>query len=60
MTCILETTSTKVRQRPVRRTFSAEYKRKILEELDACKHGERGLVMRRKGLYSSHIETWRQ
>jgi len=43
-----------------RRRFSAEYKRKILREADACRHpGEIGALLRREGLYSSHLTTWR-
>jgi transposase len=44
-----------------RRTFSDEYKRRILDEIDACtEHGAIGALLRREGLYSSHISTWRQ
>jgi transposase len=44
-----------------RRTFSDEYKRRILGEVDACtEHGAIGALLRREGLYSSHISTWRQ
>ena len=45
-----------------RRRFSAEYKKKILEEADACKgkHGAKGALLRREGLYSSHLTTWRK
>ena len=43
-----------------RRRFTAEYKRKILQEADACtKPGEIGALLRREGLYSSHLTTWR-
>jgi transposase-like protein len=43
-----------------RRQFSAEYKRKILKEIDACKAlGEVGAILRREGLYSSHLASWR-
>ena len=43
-----------------RRTFSAEYKLRILAEAEACRgHGEVGAVLRREGLYSSHLEKWR-
>ena len=43
-----------------RRRFSAEYKRKILREADVCSHpGEIGALLRREGLYSSHLTTWR-
>ena len=43
-----------------RRRFTAEYKRRILREADACrKPGELGALLRREGLYSSHLSTWR-
>jgi len=44
-----------------RRHFTAEYKRRILQEADACtQHGEIGALLRREGLYSSHLNTWRR
>ena len=44
-----------------RRRFSAEYRLRILKEADACKKpGELGALLRREGLYSSHVITWRQ
>ena len=44
-----------------RRSFSAEYKLRILEEADSCTEpGEIGALLRREGLYSSHLTTWRQ
>jgi len=44
-----------------RRTFPADYKLRVLEELDACRApGEVGAVLRREGLYSSSITTWRE
>ena len=43
-----------------RRQFSAEYKRRILQEADSCtRRGEVGALLRREGLYSSHLNTWR-
>jgi transposase len=43
-----------------RRHFSAEYKRRVLQEADACtQRGEVGALLRREGLYSSHLTTWR-
>lgn len=43
-----------------RRTFSADYKRRILAEADACtEHGALGKLLRREGLYSSHLIDWR-
>jgi transposase-like protein len=44
-----------------RRHFTAEYKQRILEEADACsQRGEIGALLRREGLYSSHLDRWRQ
>ena len=44
-----------------RRYFSAEYKLRILEEAEACsERGQIGSLLRREGLYSSHLATWRQ
>ena len=42
------------------RRFTLEYKRKIVREADACKApGAVGALLRREGLYSSHLTTWR-
>ena len=48
-------------ERPARRTFTAEYKKRILEEADRCApgDGELGALLRREGLYSSHLTTWK-
>jgi len=47
--------------RAKRRRFNAEYKVRILEEADACSEpGEIGALLRREGLYSSHLTTWRR
>jgi transposase-like protein len=47
--------------RPKRRRFTAEYKLRILREADACKQpGEMGALLRREGLYSSHLVQWRR
>jgi len=44
-----------------RRTFTAAYKLQILRQADACtKPGERGALLRREGLYSSHLTEWRR
>jgi transposase len=52
---------TEVVARPKRRTFSAAYKRSILEEADRCTQpGEIGALLRREGLYSSNLTTWRR
>jgi transposase len=47
--------------RPKRRQFTAEYKLRILREADACREpGEIGALLRREGLYSSHLVQWRR
>jgi transposase-like protein len=52
---------TEVVAKAKRRTFTAKYKRKIVREADACKEpGEVGALLRREGLYSSHLTTWRR
>jgi transposase len=43
-----------------RRQFSAKYKAKVLEEYDALPRSARGAMLRREGLYSSLITTWRR
>ena len=44
-----------------RRQFTAEYRRRILKEADACKkRGALGALLRREGLYSSHLVHWRR
>ena len=48
-------------EKPYRRRFSADYKLRILEEADACEApGEVGRLLRREGLYSSHLAAWRK
>jgi len=49
-----------VLEKPIRRRFTAEYKLRILREADACSQpGDIGKLLRREGLYSSHLTTWR-
>lgn len=44
-----------------RRTFTAAYKQRILAEADRCdESGQVGALLRREGLYSSHLTTWRR
>jgi len=46
---------------PTKRRFSAEYKMRIISEADACKSpGEVGALLRREGLYDSHLYRWRK
>lgn len=48
-------------QKAKRRTFTAEYKRRIVSEADQCtEHGQVGALLRREGLYSSHLTDWRR
>ncbi|MGV1006851.1 MAG: IS3 family transposase [Candidatus Nanopelagicales bacterium] len=49
-------------QRPRRRSFTAEYKARVLAEYEALAQGstERGALLRREGLYTSHIAEWRR
>jgi transposase len=50
-----------VAEKPVRRRFTAEYKIRVLREADRCTEpGQLGALLRREGLYSSHLSTWRQ
>lgn len=50
-----------VAAKPKRRQFTAEYKKRILAEADAATQpGAIGALLRREGLYSSHLTTWRQ
>ena len=47
--------------KPMRRQFSAAYRLRIVEEADRCtESGELGRLLRREGLYSSHLSKWRQ
>lgn len=49
-----------VTAKATRRRFTLEYKRKIVREADGCKTpGAIGALLRREGLYSSHLTTWR-
>ena len=50
-----------VRALPKRRQFSAAYKLSVLEEADrANDFGAIGALLRREGLYSSHLSSWRR
>src|SRR3990167_4530121 len=47
--------------RRARRRFTTAYKLEVLRRADACtRHGELGALLRKEGLYSSHLITWRQ
>jgi transposase len=45
--------------RAKRRSFTAEFKRRIVEEYDAAPTGQKGAVLRRERLYDSHVTEWR-
>jgi transposase len=50
-----------VRPKAKRRQFTTEYKKRILDEADACTTPtQRGALVRREGLYSSHLNAWRR
>jgi transposase-like protein len=50
-----------VPEKASRRKFTADYKLRILKEAETCQHaGQRGALLRREGLYSSHLTTWRR
>ena len=46
--------------KPQRRQYSAAYKLRILQEYEASEVGAKGALLRREGLYSSHIGNWRR
>jgi transposase len=53
--------SSEVSERPRRRHFEAAYKLRVLEEADRCSEpGQLGELLRREGLYASHLTTWRR
>ena len=50
-----------VEPKAVRRRFGAQYKRSVLEQADRCTNpGDIGALLRREGLYSSHLSSWRR
>jgi transposase len=44
--------------RPSRRNFTAEYKAAVVAEYEAAPHGEKPAVLRREGLFHSHVQEW--
>ena len=51
---------TEVQPKARRRTYTGEYKARILAEAEACtESGQLGALLRREGLYSSHLTSWR-
>lgn len=47
-------------EKRTRRVFSADYKLLILQQADACQHGELGELLRREKLYSNQLSQWRR
>ncbi len=61
MSALVEVPEVEVSAKAQRRRFTAEYKRKVLQEADACtKSGEIAALLRREALYSSHLTAWRR
>jgi transposase len=57
----INTPDPEVISKPQRRRYTAEYKLRMLQEYDACEQpGEKGALLRREGIYSSNISTWRR
>jgi transposase-like protein len=58
---VVSTPDPEVVPKAERRRFTAEYKQRILAEADACmQRGEIGALLRREGLYRSHLDKWRE
>lgn len=56
-----ETPDPQVKSKTIRRAFTTAYKLSILGQADQCQgQGEVGALLRREGLYSSHLSTWRR
>lgn len=60
-----DTETTQVKPDPAlekrnRRTFDPEYKLRIIQEADACAHGELGALLRREKLYHNQLQQWRR
>lgn len=47
-------------EKRTRRVFKPEYKLRIVQEANACKHGELGALLRREKLYSNQLSDWRR
>lgn len=47
-------------EKRTRRVFSPDYKLSIIQQADACKHGELGVLLRREKLYSNQLSQWRR
>ncbi len=57
---VTEEIDPQVPERARRRSFTAAYKLQVLAEYDAAGPGDKGAVLRRHGLYSSHVTEWRK
>jgi len=57
---VTEMGSNEISSKRRRRFFSAKEKLRILKEIESCKHGEAGAVLRREGIYSSYVSDWRR
>jgi transposase-like protein len=55
-----EPSDPEVLEKANRRRFTAKYKLDILEEAEHCEAGQIGALLRREGLYSSHLTNWRR
>ena len=61
MAAVPERADPEVRERPTRRSFTADYKLRVLAEADTCAEARQiGALLRREGLYYSHLRNWRQ
>jgi transposase len=49
-----------VLSKPTRRRFTAEYKARIVQLADSLPHGEQAALLRREGLYATHLRDWRK
>ena len=47
-------------EKRTRRTFTADYKLRIIREADTCQHGELGPLLRREKLYANQLSQWRR
>jgi transposase len=54
------TRNLEIPERPKRRKFSLAEKRRIVAAADACEPGTLGMLLRREGIYSSLLSTWRK
>lgn len=55
-----EVTADPALEKRTRRTFTADYKLRIITEANACRHGELGALLRKENLYSNQLADWRR